>query len=215
MTDKQDLRYRIELEEKVICLFVPLLKAFEQVDLHLCRVDFLLLAAESVIPLAILFALLDVFDVESDPLAELEKGLGHVGRDFVDNVPADDHVDGRGSDKVGQPEPKDCDEQVLLHDLDLLQRVVAIEHQELIWVALGRVELEVLPVVKADRAVDEEELLAERFLRRAASRHGQVDFGLSCCRGVKGEDALIDLNIAVVVGCDLLEWLQRLHYFRL
>ena len=101
-------------------LLVALLVAFEQVNLHLYCVNLLLATARPALPLVFLLPLLDVLYVKSDAFAQLDEGLCHVGGDVTDDDTADGHVNDGGADKVGHPESKDSDEQVLSHDLNVL-----------------------------------------------------------------------------------------------
>ena len=95
VADKQDFRHRVKVEKEVICLLISLLIALEQVNLHLSRIDHLLPTPGSLFSLIVLFTLLDVLHIQSNSLAELKEGFRHVICHFVDNDPADYHVDGK------------------------------------------------------------------------------------------------------------------------
>ena len=103
---------------------------------------------------------------------------------------------------------------MLLHDNQFLERVVTVEDNELVRIGLIG-ENEVIPVVEANLTVNEEKLVPQWLLNCIVS--GKIYLRLFGLRGIERENALIDLDLAVVVSSYLfycLHWLDldRLEY---
>ena len=93
VADEQDFCHRIEAEKQVIGFLITLFVPLEQVNLHLSRVDLVLPSTRVLYFLAILFPLLYIFDIHSNLMTQFEERRGHIGGDFVDDEPADVHID--------------------------------------------------------------------------------------------------------------------------
>lgn len=101
---------------------------------------------------------------------------------------------------------------MLLHNNQFLERVVIVENDELVRIGLIG-ENEVIPVVEANLTVNEEKLVPQWLLNRIVC--GKIYLGLFRLCGIERENALIDLDLAVVIRAYLFYWLHWLDFNRL
>ena len=82
--------------------------------------------------LRLFLTLLDIFDIQTDSLAQLDERLGHVFSEVSDENSANYHVHDWSCDEIGHPELKHRYEQVLLHHKYIFNLLEAIENEELV-----------------------------------------------------------------------------------
>lgn len=99
--------------------------------------------------------LLDVLDIQSDFLTQLQKRISQICGSVVDENSNDYKVHNWAQDQVREPKSEHCDKQVILHFIQLLKLRVQIKYEELVVLLCG----ELLEIVKIQIAEDEEAFL--------------------------------------------------------